>query len=106
MGGRGSGKKTQRKQQVSVLGNLLFLGLWFGAFGSAVGVVYSAFKARQSTHQLEMLRKESNTLQVRSGQYLLEKSTWAAYARVEDIAVNKLKMQVPDSSKTVLVKRQ
>lgn len=106
MGGRGSGKKAIASEKVFVAGNLLLVMLWFGVFGSAMGVVYSAFQSRQATHELESLRKESNNLQVRSGQYMLEKSTWAAYSRVEEIAVKKLKMHIPESSNTVLVKRQ
>lgn len=105
MGGRGSGKSSARVQSVYVVGNLFLMALWCGVFVSALGVVYSSFEARQATRELEDLRKQSSGLQVRSGQYLLEKGTWAAYSRIEDIAVNKLNMQQPDSSKTVLVKK-
>ncbi|WP_075185870.1 cell division protein FtsL [Teredinibacter haidensis] len=83
--------------------SLLIIMLWLSCVCSALGVVYSAYSARQATQELESLRRESSSLQVESGQYLLEKSTWAAYSRVEKIAVNELNMKVPASNKTILV---
>ena len=70
---------------------------------SSLGVVYSTHKTRVATRTLEELRREENALQVMSGQYLLEKSSWAAYSRVEDIAARKLNMKVPQAENTVLV---
>ncbi|WP_045858143.1 cell division protein FtsL [Teredinibacter purpureus] len=77
--------------------------LWLSCVSSAMGVVYVSYESRQATQKLEVLRRESGRMQVASGQFLLEKSTWAAYSRVEKIAVNELNMVVPDSDKTVLV---
>jgi|GEM_PF-2025078 len=82
---------------LSTFATMLFLALWLGCFVSALGVVYTTFKSRTATQSLEVLRRESTQLQVASGQYLLEKSSWAAYSRVEQVAVNKLKMKVPKS---------
>jgi len=80
--------------------------LWGGCLVSALGVSYTAFLSRKSTQELEVLRRESSSLQVVSGQYLLEKSTWAAYSRIERVAVTELQMKVPESKKTVLVYKQ
>lgn len=94
------------KPRVSMMENLLLMVLWLACVLTAMGVVFSAFASRKATQELELLRRESSGLQVESGQYLLEKSTWAAYSRVEKIATNKLKMRVPESEKTVLVYRE
>lgn len=91
------------KKELALFGDLLLIGLWIGCVATAIGVVYSAYAARKATQELEVLRRESTGLQVESGKYLLEKSTWAAYARIEEIATTKLHMQVPESNKTVLV---
>lgn len=85
---------------------IVFLFLWMLSFGSALGVVYSTYQARKATQVLEELRREASGLQVMSGQYLLEKSSWAAYSRVEQIAQSELNMKVPIPEQTVLVYRK
>ena len=40
------------------------------------------------------------------GQYLVEKSTWAAYGRVHDIALTSLEMQAPSPGQITVVKVQ
>lgn len=84
---------------------VLAMALWFACFASAIGVVYSTWQSRKATQALEELRRQENGLQVVSGQLLLEKSSWAAYNRVEDVAQNKLKMRVAEPDRTVLVYR-
>jgi len=93
-------------KKTSALNLLLLVLLWGACFASAMAVVYSSYASRKATQQLEILRRESSAMQVVSGQYLLEKSTWAAYSRIEKIAVNNLRMKMPDSEKTVLVYRR
>ncbi len=83
--------------------SILVVVVWLSSVGSAMGVVYSTYESRKATQKLEELRREANGLRVMSGKYLLEKSSWSAYSRVEEIAVNDLKMVVPDSESTVLV---
>ncbi len=95
-----SAKKT------SLVLPVVFLLLWMFSFGSALGVVYSTYKARKATQVLEELRREASGLQVMSGQYLLEKSSWAAYSRVEQIAQSELNMKIPIPEQTVLVYRK
>lgn len=84
---------------------VIALVLWLVCFASAIGVVYSTWQARKATQALEELRRQENGLQVVSGQLLLEKSSWAAYTRVEELAENKLNMRVAEPDKTVLVYR-
>lgn len=93
-------------QTVKWIKPLAFVALWLVTVGSALSVVYSSFEARKATDKLEALRREASGLEVTSGQYLLEQSSWAAYSRVEKMAASKLKMNVPEPDNTVLVYRQ
>lgn len=77
--------------------------IWLAIVSSAMGVVYSTYQARKATQALEELRREAVQLQVMSGQYLLERSSWAAYSRIEKIAQEKLNMKVPIPEQTILV---
>lgn len=86
---------------------IVFFGaLWVGAFLTSLSVVYCTYSVRQSTQGLEVLRQEQERLLVISGQYLLEKSSYAEYSRVESEAKKKLKMVEPDPSNIVLVYRK
>ncbi|MES2825834.1 MAG: cell division protein FtsL [Pseudomonadota bacterium] len=82
---------------------LLAICLWVLVVVSALGVVASTQEVRRNVHQLETLRNEAAQLQVEWGQYLLEQSTWAAYSRVEGIAVRELNMFAPTSERVVMV---
>lgn len=86
--------------QLPMLGVML---LWIGVIVTALGVVYTTHLHRQLVHQLEVEKRQTGELQVTWGRYLLEQSTWAAYNRVERIAVEKLDMQIPDTETIVVV---
>lgn len=80
---------------------LVVAALWVACVISGMGVVYETHKARVATHALESARREMNDLQVESGQLSLEKSSLAAYARVEAVAVGKLHMVNPQNMRLV-----
>jgi cell division protein FtsL len=71
--------------------------LWLGCVVSALAVVYESHLARKATANLENTRRELNTLQVESGQLLLEKSSLTAYSRVENAASSQLQMINPNN---------
>ena len=96
------GKSVSRSNWVKPV---LAIVLWLLCLVSAIAVVYSTFQSRRAIDSLEELRREENGLQVISGQLMLEKSSWAAYTRVEEIAESKLGMSVAEPEKTVLVYR-
>lgn len=79
--------------------------LWAVIVMSSLGVVYTTFITRQATQNLEELRNEAGDLQVSSGKYLLEKSTLAAYTRVEIEAETRLDMEVPSIQSLEMVRR-
>ena len=89
--------------------NKLFLTvscLWVLCVVSSVAVVVTTFESRKSIHTLEKLRREATNLQVMSGQFLLERSTWSDYSRIESIATQELQMVDPVQEQTVIVYRK
>jgi len=62
---------------------------------SALSVVTSQNKARKLFAELQKENYRAQQMEVEWGQLQLEQSTWAMSARVEKIAVNQLKMQLP-----------
>jgi len=86
-------------------GQLMALtGLWLLVMVSALGVIHATHRARLAIQELEKLRHEAADLHAESGQLMLERSSLAAYARVEQLALKKLEMTVPQIDQVVIVK--
>lgn len=62
---------------------------------SALAAVYASHQTRQLFSELEQARLEHDRLLEQRGRLLLERSTFAAYGRVENVAVETLGMQAP-----------
>jgi cell division protein FtsL len=73
------------------------------AVASALGVVASQHQARQIFSELEREQARARLLEVEWGQLQLEQSTWAALARVELIARERLGLQEPQPGRIVIV---
>ena len=84
---------------------LVVVTVWLLVVISALAVVASTQQVRKQTNELETLRRQASQLQVQWGQYLLERSTWAAYSRVEHVAVSELNMKAPVSTEIVMIRR-
>jgi len=69
----------------------------------ALGLVTSQHKARKLFAELEQEQERAKQLDVEWGQLQLEQSTWAMHARVEKIARERLRMSVPDATRTQMV---
>lgn len=69
----------------------------------ALGLVSSRYQARKLVIELEREQNRSRAYEVEWGQLQLEQSTWAAPARVDKIAREQLRMQVPTSSRIQVV---
>lgn len=78
-------------------------GLWVGAVASALAVVDTTYRVRAATRELESLRHTAAALEVRSGQFLLERGALANYARIEARAIDELSMTVPDADHLVII---
>ncbi len=72
---------------------------------SALGVIYSSYESRQLFSEVQQLNRESIALDEEWGRLLLEQSTWASHARVEQAATEKLQMVVPESSAIIVVQQ-
>lgn len=62
---------------------------------SALGVVAAQHQARKLFSELEREQARAQSLEVEWGQLQLEQSTWAAHARVEKIARERIGMRPP-----------
>ncbi|MBC7944093.1 MAG: cell division protein FtsL [Burkholderiales bacterium] len=66
--------------------------------GCAIGVVTSQHRARGLYTELQTEQDRARQFDVEWGQLQLEQSTWATHARIERIAVEKLRMQAPQQA--------
>ena len=69
----------------------------------AVSLVTSRNQSRRLFVELEREQLAGRTLETEYGQLQLEQSTWGMPARVEKIAREQLKMQLPSPSRTDMV---
>lgn len=70
---------------------------------SAFAVIYSTNSYRSTFSQVEQEEQQSHFLQVQWGQLLLEQASLATPARVEVLAIEQLKMTLPNSKNTFLL---
>jgi cell division protein FtsL len=70
----------------------------------ALSVVTSQHKARKLFIELHKEKELAQQMDVEWGQLQLEQSTWATPARVEQVAVQKLQMQLPKNGQIRLIK--
>ncbi len=81
----------------------IYLLLTCGVVLSALSVVAAQHAARVAFRELEREQQRTRQLEVEWGQLQLELSTWAAHARVEKIARERLHMQAPVASQRIEV---
>jgi cell division protein FtsL len=70
----------------------------------ALSVVTSQYQARKLFVELQKDKDQAQQMDVEWGQLQLEQSTWAAPARVEQVAVKKLQMQLPKSGQVQFIR--
>ncbi len=73
---------------------------------SAFGVVSAQHQARKLFFELEREQARAHDLEVEWGQLQLEQSTWAAHARVERFARDRLGMAVPAPGQVLVMEAQ
>jgi cell division protein FtsL len=101
-----SASSREKGLEISVFGLFCFIVLLLSVIGTALGVIVTAFENRRQLSELESLRADARDMQVLWVQYLVEKSTWAAYGRVHDMAVQGLQMESPKPDQITIVKVQ
>lgn len=70
---------------------------------SALGAISAQHHARKLHTELEREQARAHSLEVEWGQLLLEQSTWAAHARVEMLARERLGMRPPVQGQVLVV---
>ena len=73
---------------------------------SSLGVVASQHRARKLYAAVEREQQRTRQLEVEWDQLQLEQSTWAAHARVEKLAREKLSMRAPQPGQIVAIKER
>ena len=81
----------------------LNLILFFALIFSALGLVNSQHKARTLYIELERANQSAKQTEQEYGQLQLEQSTWAMHSRIEQIATQKMQMQVPDAKRVQVI---
>jgi len=97
--GRPVGERRSAKHEGSVVCIVLLCVL----IGCALSLVTSRHQARRLTVELEREQQHARQFEVEFGQLSLEQSTWGMPARVEKIARESLRMQLPASSRVEIV---
>lgn len=73
---------------------------------SAFAVIYSTNAYRSTFNLIEQEEQQSNYFQLQWGQLLLEQSSLATPARVEELATDKLGMILPTAQNSLLLHAQ
>lgn len=74
---------------------VLNIALLMAVIASALSVVTSQHQSRKLFIALQQEHEHAHQMEVEWGQLQLEQSTWAAPARIEAIASQRLQMQLP-----------
>lgn len=73
---------------------------------SGFAVTYMKYESRKLFTEMERLRVERDELVVDWSRLQIELATWAEHSRVEDIATEKLSMQMPRVENIVVLGRK
>jgi cell division protein FtsL len=84
---------------------IAFFVLLASLTATALAVVFSTYTTRHLLNGLQQVVQEQNRLQVEWGQLLLEQSSLVAQGQIEEIAINRLGMEVPAMDKVVVFAR-
>jgi len=91
------------KKSAMPAGSFLMLVLFIAVICSAIMVIYTAHKNRQLLNEFYGNIAVYNKAQADWGRLVLEQSTWTAYGRVEQIAVNQLTMHIPTPNEVRII---
>ncbi len=71
---------------------------------TALGTVTAQHKSRKLYVELQQQQDRAKQYDVEWGQLQLEQSTWAMHSRIEQVASQKLRMEVPDNKRIQVVR--
>jgi cell division protein FtsL len=75
------------------------------AMGSALGVVHAKHQSRKLFVELQALQFARDEMNVEWGRLQLEQGAWSTHGRVEEVAVSRLQMRMPQAEDIVLVRQ-
>lgn len=78
--------------------------LLLACLGSALAVITASHQTREQYVRLQQLEREQNQLQTEWGQLLLEESAWSSPARIEQLAMERLEMRLPDVDEVEVIR--
>lgn len=81
----------------------LNLILFFALIMTALGTITAQHKSRKLYVELQQQQDRAKQYSVEWGQLQLEQSTWAMHSRIEQIAGQRLHMQVPDAKRVQVI---
>ncbi|MCH7821175.1 MAG: cell division protein FtsL [Proteobacteria bacterium] len=73
---------------------------------SAMAVIYTKHESRNLFIELEELTQERDELNIEWSQLQIEQSTWAAHARIEQVATDDLSLVRPQTTEIYIVERR
>lgn len=77
--------------------------LWLATLGSAAGAIFAKHKSRELFVELERLNRQRDNLEIEWGQLQIEQSFWSQHAFVENVASQKLRMNMPKPAEIEIV---
>lgn len=77
--------------------------VWTTIFVSALSVIYTTNITRGFYATMQAQQSERQSLHIEWGKLLLEQGTWTSQARVEEVAIQHLHMQLPKKKRMILV---
>lgn len=95
-------KKRSQTLQITKRG-ILVVFLVIALLYSAFSIVYIKDLNRRLFIQYQVLQREKTGEVIQWGKLLLEKSTWSAQLRIQQVAQRRLEMQIPTEKEVVLV---
>ncbi len=85
----------------ATLGLCIMLAL---VLSSGLSVVLTTHENRFAFNELQELREQANKMDLEWGQLLIEQSTFGVEGKIEQKAVEQLRMHVPELSKIIMVR--
>ncbi len=73
---------------------------------SAMAVIYTKHESRKLFVELEGLTHDRDELNIEWGQLQIEQSTWAAHARIEQVATDDLSLVRPRQTEILVIEKQ
>ena len=82
---------------------LSFIGLLATVMITAMSLIYAQHQSRKKFVELQQLQKVRDDIEVEWGKLQLEQGAWTTHGRVEQIARNRLNMEIPTADSVVII---